>query len=116
MEEKFLSFLSYTSNDFTSAPLCLSDSNSSSKFLRAAIGPGLVETINIAQSSYLPFGSVVSVTGPALLAFDGERELYLKHNYSASMSIDRSGPPVVDISRCLSAARDAGFLSDAKIT
>ena len=92
------------------------DSNSSSKFLRAAIGPGLVETINIAQSSYLPFGSVVSVTGPALLAFDGERELYLKHNYSASMSIDRSGPPVVDISRCLSAARDAGFLSDAKIT
>lgn len=81
--------------------------------IRAAIGPGLVEELAIARAEYLPFGDIVPLTGPALLALDGEREFRLRPDQHAALSVDRSGPPVVDIGQCLDAARDAGFLRSA---
>jgi hypothetical protein len=78
--------------------------------LRAAIGPGLVQELAIARVELLPFGDIVPLTGPALLALDGEREFRLRPDQHAALSVDRSGPPVVDIGQCLDAARDAGFL------
>jgi len=81
--------------------------------LRAAIGPGLVEELTIARIDRLPFGDIVPLTGPALLALDGEREFRLRPDQRATLSVDRSGPPVVDIGQCLDAARDAGFLRSA---
>ncbi len=78
--------------------------------IRAAIGPGLIEELAIARVELLPFGDIVPLTGPALLALDGEREFRLRPDQHAALSVDRSGPPVVDIGPCLDAARDAGFL------
>jgi hypothetical protein len=62
------------------------------------------------RSEPLALGAPVDITGPALLALDGERELSLAPGERARLTVERSGPPVVDIARCLEAARAAGFL------
>jgi hypothetical protein len=78
--------------------------------VQAAIAPGLIREVRIAQATRLALGQVVQVRGPALLAVDGERELAIPE--AADIAITRSGPPVVDVARCLAEAREAGFLSD----
>ncbi len=76
----------------------------------AAIAPGLVREVSLASVRRVAFGVSIPVTGPALLALDGEREFSLNRGERATMIVSRSGPPVVDIARCLAAARDFGFL------
>jgi hypothetical protein len=78
--------------------------------IRAAIAPGLIRTLAVLRAEPLALGTPVRVTGPALLALDGERELSLGDGATAHMTVLRSGPPVVDIARCLELARAAGFL------
>jgi hypothetical protein len=76
----------------------------------AAIAPGLIQTVMLTRVERMDPGATVTVSGPALLAFDGEREVVLAEGAIARLRVARSGPPVVDIARCLDAARDAGFL------
>jgi hypothetical protein len=76
----------------------------------AAIAPGLIRPVALARVERLALGATVPVCGPALLALDGERELPLAAGERATLRVTRSGPPVVDIARCLAAARRAGFL------
>lgn len=76
----------------------------------AAIAPGLVRPVSLSRVDRLALGAPVQVHGPALLALDGERELFLPDGTVARMTIARSGPPVVDIRRCLETARERGFL------
>jgi predicted polyphosphate/ATP-dependent NAD kinase len=78
--------------------------------VEAAIAPGLIQPVRIARVERLELGAEVQVRGPALLALDGERELALTDQESAELRVVRSGPPVVDIGRCLAEARQAGFL------
>lgn len=80
--------------------------------VRAPIAPGLIQPVAVARWSRLPLGETVSVHGPALLALDGERELLLAEGAHAELRVERSGPPLVDLGRCLEAARRAGFLRD----
>ncbi len=80
------------------------------RVVAAAIAPGLVRRVPLASVHRLRFGDSIQVGGPALLALDGERELSLKPDERATLVVSRSGPPVVDIARCLAAARDRGFL------
>jgi predicted polyphosphate/ATP-dependent NAD kinase len=78
--------------------------------VNAAIAPGLIQPVTLARVERVDLGASITVSGPALLAFDGEREVVLAKGCIARLSVARSGPPVVDISRCLDAAREAGFL------
>ena len=78
--------------------------------VRAPIAPGLVAGLLVARAQQLPLGASVQVAGPVLVALDGEREFSLGPGQAASLTVARSGPPVVDVGRCLDAARDAGFL------
>ncbi len=80
------------------------------RVIRAAIAPGLVRPVSLASVERLPFAAIVPLTGPALLALDGEREFSLARGQQAELVVARSGPPVVDIAACLNAARDAGLL------
>ena len=78
--------------------------------LAAAIAPGLIRDVPLARACRLGLGDMVAVTGPALVALDGEREFRLGPDARATFYVTRSGPPVVDISRCLAAAWETGFL------
>jgi hypothetical protein len=76
----------------------------------AAIAPGLIQPVSLASFGRLGPGATVEVRGPVLLALDGERELLLPEGETARLTVARSGPPVVDIGRCLDAASEAGFM------
>ncbi len=79
--------------------------------VRVPLAPGLVRAVTIGAVRRLDLAAIVAVTGPALLAFDGEREVVLADGQSAQLRLTRAGPPVVDIDACLRAAREAGFLA-----
>ena len=81
--------------------------------VRAAFAPGLIRDFSLSQVQALPLAAIVPLTGPALLAFDGEREGVLRAGQSARLQVLRAGPPVVDIDACLAGARDAGFFAAA---
>ena len=77
--------------------------------VRVALAPGLLRPFHITAVQPLHLAAIVPVAGPALLAFDGEREVALAADETATLRLTRNGPPVVDIDACLTAARDAGF-------
>jgi hypothetical protein len=76
----------------------------------AAIAPGLIRPVRLTRVERVDLGATIEVSGPALLALDGEREVVLAEGSIARLSVARTGPPVVDITCCLNAAREAGFL------
>ena len=51
----------------------------------------------------------ITVHGPGVLAFDGERERVLKPGQRAMMSLSRSGPWVVDVGKTLQLAAEKGY-------
>jgi hypothetical protein len=83
-----------------------------SRRVRVALAPGLVRDVPIEEIRPLGIAAIVPVTGPALLAFDGEREVFLADGQTAQLRLTRAGPPVVDIDACLRAAREAGFFGE----
>ncbi len=76
--------------------------------VHAPIAPGLYATVRVAQHRRIAFGEPVTVTGPAVLAFDGERERVLKRGQRAHLSLRRDGPWVIDVQRTLAHAAARG--------
>jgi predicted polyphosphate/ATP-dependent NAD kinase len=76
--------------------------------VRAPIAPGLYANVRIAQSRTVEFGEVVTVTGPGVLAFDGERERTLQPGQHAHLTVQRDGPWVIDVAKTLGLAAASG--------
>jgi len=76
--------------------------------VRAPIAPGLYAAVRVAASRTVEFGEVVTVEGPGVLAFDGERERVLKSGQRAHLSIRRDGPWVIDAGVTLRCAAQSG--------
>jgi len=91
------------------APDGTSSADAPTRRVRAPIGPGLIRDVDIARVARVSLGASIHVAGPAMFALDGEREFSIKAGEHAALSIDRGGPPIVDIERCLDALRSADF-------
>jgi predicted polyphosphate/ATP-dependent NAD kinase len=76
--------------------------------VRAPIAPGLYATVRVDAIRTVEFGEAVTVTGPGVLAFDGERERVLKPGQQAHLSIHRDGPWVIDVPKTLAHAAGSG--------
>ena len=76
--------------------------------VRAPIAPGLYANVRIADSRTVEFDEVVTVTGPGVLAFDGERERTLKPGQQARLTLQRDGPWVIDVTKTLGLAAASG--------
>jgi hypothetical protein len=50
------------------------------------------------------------VTGPTILAFDGERKRRIREGEFAKLTVRRDGPRVVDVGRVMHTAAVEGFL------
>lgn len=74
----------------------------------APIAPGLYADVPVAEASRLALGKVVELPGPGVLAFDGERERWLRSGQAARCRVLRDGPRVVDVARTLRLAAAAG--------
>jgi hypothetical protein len=85
---------------------------SAGKALRAPISPGLYDTVGIDSVERIELGDPVSWTGPGLLAFDGDREIVLEADQSATLRVQRTGPWVIDPKRALRAAATQGLFLD----
>ena len=82
--------------------------------LLVPISPGLYTELGIASSRPLALGERVTVTGPGLLAFDGDRERDLAPGQEAHLWVERSGPQVVDVETALRAAAEKGSYREGR--
>jgi len=79
--------------------------------LRVPISPGLFRTVHIEEVRKLRLGEKVSIPGPGVLAFDGDREITLAPSESIEACIRRDGPHVIDPSRAMRLAAERGLLA-----
>ncbi|MBI2765599.1 MAG: NAD(+)/NADH kinase [Chloroflexi bacterium] len=84
-------------------------------FVVAPIAPGLYQDVPVKTARLLPLGEWVSLEGPGVLAFDGERERVLKPGQEAQLRVLRDGPRVVDIERALQLAACRGVFRGGAI-
>ena len=79
----------------------------------APIAPGLYELIAVRSYERIPLGATVSLRGPGVLAFDGERERVLKPGQAATLRVARDGPWLIDVHAVLNhAARGALYRNE----
>ena len=64
----------------------------------------------ISEARFLPLGRPVRWTGPGLIALDGERERVLRNAQVATVSVERTGPLVIDVRRALRLAGERRLL------
>ncbi|MGI8927116.1 MAG: NAD(+)/NADH kinase [Tepidiformaceae bacterium] len=69
--------------------------------LLAPIAPGLFVPVPVREARPLAFDEAVEVSGPGIVALDGERERRLRPGQRASFRVERSGPWLVDIARAM---------------
>jgi len=79
----------------------------------APIAPGLYRHVSVKKQQKLGLQESISGRGPGVLAFDGERERVLQPGQSATMTISRTGPLLLDIQSTLQLAASRGcFLAE----
>jgi hypothetical protein len=77
--------------------------------LRVPISPGLYRTVHVEAARRLESGESVEMVGPAVLAFDGDRERTLGKGQLATLWVCRDGPHVIDVDRALALAARRGL-------
>ena len=79
-----------------------------SRTVHAALAPGRFERVGLSQVATIPLGEPMRLTGPGVLALDGERERVLRDGQHATLTAHRDGPWVIDVSRVLRLASGCG--------
>ncbi len=83
--------------------------------VRAPIAPGYYREIGIREHRRISFNQSLRCEGPGVLAFDGERERVLKPGQQATLSVERTGPHVIDVPATMRLAASRGsFLRPTK--
>jgi hypothetical protein len=78
--------------------------------LRVPLAPGSFATLDVADVEPLADGVIVDLPGGGVLAYDGERNTPVSADARVSVSIERSGPHLIDVDATLAlAARDHRF-------
>jgi len=68
--------------------------------------------VNVSGFRALALGEQVTLRGPGVLAFDGDRERRLLAGQTASLRIVRDGPHVFDVERTLRLGAERGAFLD----
>ena len=86
------------------AALILAFDGSSRRRVVAALAPGRFESIGLAATRCAALGETMQLTGPGVLALDGERERVLGPGQKTTLCTLRDGPWVVDVAKVLKRA------------
>jgi predicted polyphosphate/ATP-dependent NAD kinase len=78
----------------------------SERQVRAPLSPGSFSTFGVTEARRLDEGAVVTLRGPGILAFDGERDLRISADATVTVSVESAGPLIIDVGRTLSVAAD----------
>ena len=76
--------------------------------LMAPTAPGHVAVVGIEHHRTVRLGEPVTIDGPMILAFDGERKRRLLEGDRATLTIRRDGPRVIDVGKVMRRAAGAG--------
>ncbi|MFN0026281.1 MAG: NAD(+)/NADH kinase [Acidimicrobiales bacterium] len=76
--------------------------------VRAPMAPGWYAEVGLAEVRRLADGEAVSLQGPGILAFDGERQRLLGEGQRVWLTVQRDGPRVLDVSRAMHLAAARG--------
>jgi len=74
--------------------------------VRAPIAPGTYETVGIVDHRVISLDEQVIVEGPGVLAFDGERDHILTEGQTATLSIRKDGPWVINPTKTIELANE----------
>jgi len=81
--------------------------------VKAAILPGVIRQVGIAEWKLLEPGDEVAVNlKPSVIALDGEREVTVRDTDQVKIRLQRDGPPVVDIEKTIRTAVAQGFFQN----
>lgn len=83
------------------AALKLAFEAKSGRQVHAALAPGRFERVGLSEVTAIPLGESMRLTGPGVLAFDGERTRVLGDGQHAALTAHRDGPWVIDVSKVL---------------
>jgi predicted polyphosphate/ATP-dependent NAD kinase len=103
--------LLYPVTDADDHGLCvtLCEPGDAPKRLTVATAPGHLAVVGIRGHRLVRLGEPLTVDGPAILAFDGERKRRLLEGDRATLTIRRDGPRVIDVGKTMRTAADRGF-------
>jgi hypothetical protein len=65
--------------------------------------------VHVQAARRLALGQPLQISGPAVLAFDGDRERILASGQTARLWVRRDGPRVIDVGRTLALAARRGL-------
>lgn len=90
--------------------LCIEfgEGSGSGQTILAPLAPGFYCNFSVATHRKLALDQPCVVTGPGILAFDGERERVLKPGQKATLKVSRTGPLLMDIQATLQIAASRG--------
>jgi predicted polyphosphate/ATP-dependent NAD kinase len=81
--------------------------------VRAAVLPGIISEVSIAEWKLLEPGDEISVKHkPSVIALDGEREVTVKATDQTKIRLQHDGPLVVNIEKTIRAAVAKGFFRE----
>lgn len=81
--------------------------------VKAAVLPGIIQEVSIAEWRLLEPGDEVPVKyRPSVIALDGEREVTVKASDQIKIRLQRDGPQVVNIEKTIRAAAAQGFFKE----
>ena len=84
----------------------------SGRALLAPVSPGIYRTAHVVSTRRLALGEAVTLKGPGVLAFDGDRERALAPGEPVELRVVRDGPFVIDPARALALAAERGLYWD----
>jgi len=99
-------------DDFGVAVTCAGGPDSGGRSILVPISPGLYRSVHVTGTKRLDLGESMTVEGPGVLAFDGDRERALAPGQTARLSVVRDGPRVIDVAKTLQLAAERGLYLD----
>jgi hypothetical protein len=99
-------------DDFGVAVTCAAADESGGRAILVPISPGLYRSVRVTDTVRLELGESITVEGPGVLAFDGDRERALAAGQTARLRVVRDGPRVIDVPKTLRLAAERGLYLD----
>lgn len=79
------------------------------KELSVPVSPGLYQDVSIREIEKLELGQMMTVTGPGIIALDGDREILLQDQEKAVCTVRRDGPLTLDAYQVMNKAAQSGL-------
>ena len=90
------------------------EAGSEDRTITVPISPGLYNEIHVSQISKARLGEIISVSGPGILAFDGDRSIELKEGQEITLQVRRDGPWIIESQQIMNEAARLGLFETGR--